>query len=193
MLEDWDCRIEKLQILLILCKKVKGCFLELFNTAAIFGLLYSYRQQVPAFISRGATHHTDARDLYQLKREQLPMKFAIKFVIYGNLLGSFTCRKAGTWDGFFYFPSPQRLRLGLNPRTRVPVASMLTTRPPKPSTECLLYTGSFCETNVDLRPQHFLSSIEENLASGYSWVISSAITLIYPLKYPPLFTGQSFR
>jgi len=30
-----------------------------------FGLLYSYSQQVPAFISRGATHHTDARDLYQ--------------------------------------------------------------------------------------------------------------------------------
>ena len=27
----------------------------------------------------------------------------------------------------------QRLRPGLNPRTRVPVASMLTTRPPKPS------------------------------------------------------------
>ena len=28
----------------------------------------------------------------------------------------------------------QRLRPGLNPRTRVPVAIMLTTRPPKPST-----------------------------------------------------------
>ena len=27
----------------------------------------------------------------------------------------------------------QRLRPGLNPRTRVPVVSMLTTRPPKPS------------------------------------------------------------
>jgi hypothetical protein len=27
----------------------------------------------------------------------------------------------------------QRYRPGLNPRTRVPVASMLTTRPPKPS------------------------------------------------------------
>ena len=30
-----------------------------------FGLLCSYPQRVPAFISRGATHHTDARDLYQ--------------------------------------------------------------------------------------------------------------------------------
>ena len=33
----------------------------------------------------------------------------------------------------------QRLRPDLNPRTRVPVASMLTTRPPKPS--CTLQTG----------------------------------------------------
>ena len=123
-------------------KKVKGRFLELFNTAVIFGLLYSYSQQVPAFISRGATHHTDARDLYKRRRGLLPMNFASKFVIYGNLLGSFTCRKAGTWDRFFYFRSEgrhtedsrkiQRLRPGLNPRTRVPVASMLTTRPPKP-------------------------------------------------------------
>jgi hypothetical protein len=61
-------------------------------------------------------------------------------------LGFFTCRKAVTWDILFYFPSEgrhtedfldalkiQRLWLGLNPRTRVPVASMLTTRPPKPS------------------------------------------------------------
>ena len=127
-------------------KKVTCRFLELFNTAAIFGLLYSYSQQVSAFISRGATHHTDARDLYQRRREILPINFASKFVIYGNLLGSFTCRKAGTWDRFFYFPSEgrhtedfpdsrkiQRLRPGLNPRTRVPVAIMLTTRPPKPS------------------------------------------------------------
>ena len=117
-----------------------------FSTLRPFGLLYSYPQSVPAFISRGATHHTDARDLYQRRRELLPMSFACKSVIHENPLGSFTCSKAGTWDRFFYFPSEgrhtedfldarkiQRLRLGLNPRTRVPVASMLTTRPPKPS------------------------------------------------------------
>jgi hypothetical protein len=35
---------------------------------------------------------------------------------------------------FFRMPRKiRRLRPGLNPRTRVPVASMLTTRPPKPS------------------------------------------------------------
>ena len=57
-----------------------------------------------------------------------------------------TCCKAGTWDRFLYFPSGgrhaedfyvrkiQRLRPGLNPETWVPAASVLTTRPPKPST-----------------------------------------------------------
>ena len=62
------------------------------------------------------------------------------------------------WDIFFYFLSEgrhtedfpdtrkiQRLRLGLNPRTRVPVASMLTTRPPKPS--------SYCETKTRPREE----------------------------------------
>ena len=117
-----------------------------FSTLRPFGLLYSYPQHVPAFISRGATHHTDARDLYQRRRELLPMNFASKSVIHENSLGSFTCRKTGTWDILFYFPSEgrhtedfpdarkiQRLRPGLNPRTRAPVTSMLTTRPPKPS------------------------------------------------------------
>ena len=106
--------------------------------------MYSYPQEVPAFISRGATHHTYARDLYQRRRELLPMNFASTSIIYENPLGSFTCRKAGTWDMLFYFPSKGRhtddfpdarkIRPGLNPRTLVPVASMLTTRPPKPST-----------------------------------------------------------
>ena len=73
-------------------------------------------------------------------------QFSSKSVIHENSLGSFTCRKAGTRDILFYFLSEgrhtedfpdarkiQRLWPGLNPRTRVPVASMLTTRPPKPS------------------------------------------------------------
>ena len=125
-----------------------------FSTLRPFGLLYSYPQQVPAFISRGAMHHTDARDFYQRRRELFPMNFASKSVIYENPLGSFTCRKAGTWDILFYFPSEGRhtedfldarkiqwLQPGLNPLTRVPVASMLITRPPKLSvliTYCIL-------------------------------------------------------
>ena len=60
-----------------------------------------------------------------------------------SLLGSFTCHKFTTWDRRLYFPSEgrrtedffarkiRRLRPGLNPRTRVPKASTLTSRPPK--------------------------------------------------------------
>ena len=58
--------------------KVKVAFWSFFNIEAIFGLLYSCSQQVPAFISRGAMHHTDARDLYQRRRELL-QNFASKF------------------------------------------------------------------------------------------------------------------
>jgi hypothetical protein len=59
---------------------------------------------------------------------------------------SFTCCKSTTRDWWLYFPSEgrhaedffarkiRRLRPGLNPRTWVPEASMLTTRPPKPLT-----------------------------------------------------------
>ena len=121
--------------------RLKRSLYRAFSTLQPFGLLYSYPQQVPAFISRGATHHTDARDLYQ--RRLLPMNFTSRSVIYENPLGSFTCRKAGLWDILFYFSSEgrhtedfpdarkiQRLRPGLNPRSRVPVASTLTTRPP---------------------------------------------------------------
>ena len=92
------------------------------------------------------TSTSEGRNYYQ-------QIFASTSVIHENPLGSFTCRKAGTWDILFYLPSEgrhtedfpdtrkiQRLRLGLNPRNRVPVASMLTTRPPKPSCfDILLY------------------------------------------------------
>ena len=129
-----------------------------FSKLRPFGILYSYPQQVPAFISRGATHHTDARDLYQRRRKLLPMNFISKSVFHENSLGSFTFRKAWTCDIFFYFPSEgrhtedfpdarkiQRLQLGLNPRTRVPVASMLTTRPPKPSSSYKYFSWLFSQ------------------------------------------------
>ena len=62
-----------------------------------------------------------------------------KVATFTSLLGSFT-----TWDRRLYFPSEERragdffagkirrLRSGLNPRTQVPKASTLTSRPPKP-------------------------------------------------------------
>ena len=67
-----------------------------------------------------------------------------------SLLGSFTCRKFTTWDRRLYSPSEGRcaedffarkiwrLQPGLNPRTRVPEASTLTSRPPKPQLLILL-------------------------------------------------------
>ena len=68
--------------------------------------------------------------------EKLP-RILPKVVTSTSLLGSFTCRKFTTWDRRLYFPSEgrgrkiRRLRPGLNPRTRVPKASTLTSRPPK--------------------------------------------------------------
>jgi hypothetical protein len=56
----------------------------------------------------------------------------------------FTCRKSATWGKLIYFPFEGRhaedffarkilrLKQGANPRSWVPEASMLTTRPPKP-------------------------------------------------------------
>ena len=71
-------------------------------------------------------------------------EFCRKWRLPRHFLGSFTCRKFTTWDRRLYFPSEgrraedffarkiRRLRPGLNPRTRVPKASTLTSRPPKP-------------------------------------------------------------
>ena len=70
--------------------------------------------------------------------EKLP-RILPKVATYTSLLGSFTCRKFTTWDRRLYLPSEgsrarkiRRLRPGLNPRTLVPKASTLTSRPPKP-------------------------------------------------------------
>jgi len=71
------------------------------------------------------------------------LRILAKVATYTSLLGSFTCRKFTTWDRRLYFPYEgrraedffarkiRRLRPGFNPRTRVPKASTLTSRPPK--------------------------------------------------------------
>jgi hypothetical protein len=84
-------------------KSLPGAFLTLRPREPIVFL----PQQVPAFISRGATHHIDERDLYQRRRE-LPPSFASGSEFTRIPLGIFTCRKAGTWDILFYFPSEGR-------------------------------------------------------------------------------------
>jgi hypothetical protein len=78
-----------------------------FSTLRPRGPIVFLPQQVPAFISRGATHHTDVRDLYQRRRE-LPLNFASGSEFTRILLGYFTCRKAGAWDILFYFLSEGR-------------------------------------------------------------------------------------
>jgi hypothetical protein len=97
----------------------------------------------PFVISRG-TLHQPTREASISKGRNLN-EFSQQPVIWPQKLGSFTCPKFGTWGRLFDFPSEgrhaedfymrkiQRLRPGLNPRTREPEASMLTTRPPKPS------------------------------------------------------------
>jgi hypothetical protein len=98
---------------------------------------------VPSFISRGIPHHA-ARGTSISEGRKLNIRILPAAPNELQLMGSFTCPKVGTWDRLFYFPSEgshaedfyirkiRRLRPGLNPRTREPEASMLTTRPPKP-------------------------------------------------------------
>ena len=81
---------------------------------------------VPSFISRGAAH-TKWRDSHLLAKEGTIPGIYLAIRNSRKLLGSFTYRKAGTWDRFFYFPSGgrhveafyvrkiRRLRQGLNP------------------------------------------------------------------------------
>ena len=77
-----------------------------FSTMRPFGLFYSYSQQLPASISRGAMHHTVARDLYQRRRELLPMNFASRSLIYEIHEGLLHAAKLG--HGTYYFTSPPK-------------------------------------------------------------------------------------
>jgi hypothetical protein len=91
-------------------------------------------------VSKASRHHLVAE---QGKRgwETWPLNFADEHLSCSEV--SSTCRKSTTWDRRLYFPSEgrratdfitlkiHRPRPGLNPRTLGPVASTLTTRPPR--------------------------------------------------------------
>jgi len=91
----------------------------------------------------------NASESQQRKGEKWPR--ILPKVVPSSLLGSFTCCKFTTRDQWLYFSSKGRraedffawkiwrLRPGLNPRTRVPEASTLTSRPTKPLHCCCYY------------------------------------------------------
>ena len=116
-----------------------------YSTAAL-RLIVLLPDWVRSFIFRGAAH-TKRRERPLLANEGTIHGILLAISNSRKLLGSLTCRKAATWDRFFYLPSGgryaedfyvrkiQRLRPGLNPHIWVSEASMLTTRPPKPFTK----------------------------------------------------------
>ena len=127
---------------------IKVAFWSFFNTQAIWPIVFLLPTSSRIHFQRRHESYRCARPLPA--KAGTITKFCWQIEICGNLLGFLTCRKAGTWDRFLYFPSEgrhtedfpdtrkiQRLRPGLNPRTRVPVASMLITRPLKPSRYCV--------------------------------------------------------
>jgi hypothetical protein len=121
---------------LLKVKRLKSLY-GAFQRVDRLGLLYSYPNKFPHSSPEAPRIYRCARPL-PAKARTIHPDFASRSVVYNNPLGSFTCRKAGTWAILFYFLSKgrhtedfpdtrkiQRLRPGLNPRTRVPVASIV--------------------------------------------------------------------
>ena len=70
--------------------------------------------------------------------EKLP-RILPKVATSTSLLAFFTCRRLYRRAEDFFARKIRRLRPGLNPRARVPEASKLTSRPPKPLRQYLVY------------------------------------------------------
>jgi hypothetical protein len=74
--------------------------------------------------------------------DKWPLEFCLRTLLVLFMPeGSFTCRKSTTWDRRLYFPSEEsgapdfyHPQSGSNPRTLGPVASTLTTSPPRATT-----------------------------------------------------------
>ena len=77
-----------------------------YSTAALRHIVL-LPEWVPSFISRG-TAHTKRLERPPLAKEGTIPGIYLAIRNLRKLLGSFTCRKAGTWDRFFYFPSGGR-------------------------------------------------------------------------------------
>ena len=77
-----------------------------YSTAALRHIVL-LPEWVPSFISRGAAH-TKRRERPLLAKEGTIPGIYLAIRNLHKSLDSFTCRKAGTWDRFFYFPSGGR-------------------------------------------------------------------------------------
>jgi hypothetical protein len=92
-------------------------------------------------------------------------QFGPRFRLQRKSQGSFTCRKSATWDRRLYYPSEGRHAVDFfarkirllwpcsNPRSWVPEASTLTTRPTKPHTCTSLFIGGPCRKRADDLPK----------------------------------------
>jgi hypothetical protein len=99
---------------------------------------------VPPIISRGAPCQATSVSEGRNYGWEMAGHFGLRFRLPRKSQGSLTCCKSATWDRWLYFPSEgshavnffaqkiRRLWLGSSPRSWVPEASILTTRPPKP-------------------------------------------------------------
>jgi hypothetical protein len=122
--------------------KVKGRFEDHLR------LIVSLPQnEVSSFISRGAAWALSASE----GRNYMYLYLASKFVIHERTSFFYMPQ---SWDmgQILYFPSEGRyaeeffIRSGANPRSLVPEASMLTTRPPKPL--CVCYVSYLLNRNA---------------------------------------------
>jgi hypothetical protein len=126
--------------------RIKVARWGLYSTAAlcIADCVLAPNDVVTSFISRGATTPSGAGALY-LRRKELSKEFSSQVVIHCKCdvllhaakLGHGTDYLTSTLEEgmlrIFIYRKIQRLRPGLNPRTREPEANMRTTRPPTPS------------------------------------------------------------
>jgi hypothetical protein len=119
-------------------------FPGLFQHSGLTGLLYSCPNKFP-HSSPEAPRIIQMRETSTIKGGNNPPNFEVGLNLQESCWDFLHAAKLG-YGTLFYFPSEgrhteefsdarkiQRLWPGLNLRTRVPVVSMLTTRPPKPS------------------------------------------------------------
>jgi hypothetical protein len=100
--------------------EVKAAFSAFIQHWGYVSLLYHRPWELPFFTTRGAAYQQTQRTL--LAKEGT-IEFGQQFRNFRRELGSFSCHKAGTWDGLFYFPSEGRHAVDFSNRKN-PMASV---------------------------------------------------------------------